>query len=266
MRITMLGTGNALVTRCYNTCFVMDNGRDKLLVDAGGGNGVLTQLECAGINEGEIHHIYVTHAHTDHILGVIWMVRVFIQRHLAGKYKGELHVWSHAKVLHILDFNLSNMLTKKQYAEIGNCVFFHEVNDKEEIDCGSFHLQIFDILSTKEKQLAFATTVEGKRIVCLGDEPYNEANEAIVKGADWLLSEAFCKYADRDEFHPYEKHHSTVRDAAQLAERLGVPNLILYHTEDKTLATRKQEYTSEARAHFSGNVFVPDDLETIEIL
>ena len=39
MKITMLGTGNALVTRCYNTCFVMDNGTDKLLVDAGGGNG-----------------------------------------------------------------------------------------------------------------------------------------------------------------------------------------------------------------------------------
>ena len=261
----MLGTGNALVTRCYNTCFVMDNGRDKLLVDAGGGNGVLSQLERAGIDGGEIHHIYVTHAHTDHILGVIWMVRVFIQRHLAGKYNGELHVWSHAKVIHILRFNLGNMLTPKQFAEIGHCVFFHEVSEKDEIDCGSFHLQVFDILSTKEKQFGFATTVEGRRIICLGDEPYNEANEALVAGADWLLSEAFCKYADRAEFHPYEKHHSTVRDAALLAERLGVANLLLYHTEDKTLATRKQDYTAEARAYFKGNVFVPDDLETIEI-
>lgn len=45
MKITMLGTGNALVTRCYNTCFVIDNGQDLLLVDAGGGNGVLSQLE-----------------------------------------------------------------------------------------------------------------------------------------------------------------------------------------------------------------------------
>ena len=186
----MLGTGNALVTRCYNTCFVMDNGRDKLLVDAGGGNGVLSQLERAGIDGGEIHHIYVTHAHTDHILGVIWMVRVFIQRYLAGKYNGELHVWSHAKVIHILRFNLGNMLTSKQFAEIGHCVFFHEVSEKDEIDCGSFHLRVFDILSTKEKQFGFATTVEGRRIVCLGDEPYNEANEALVAGADWLLPTA----------------------------------------------------------------------------
>ncbi|MFW5480867.1 MAG: MBL fold metallo-hydrolase [Prevotella sp.] len=265
MKITMLGTGNALVTRCYNTCFVMDNGQDLLLVDAGGGNGVLSQLERAGISGGDIHNIFVTHAHSDHILGVIWMVRVFIQRHLAGKFSGELHVWSHEKVLCVLNFNLQNMLTSKQYAEVGRCVLFHEVHDGDEIDCASFHLKVFDILSTKEKQFGFATMMGGKRMVCLGDEPFNEANGDVVKGADWLLCEAFCKYADRDVFHPYEKHHSTARDAAQLAQRLGVANLILYHTEDKTLATRKHDYTAEARSAFDGNVFVPDDLEEIII-
>ena len=46
MKIAMLGTGNALVTKCYNTCFVIsdDEGR-HLLVDAGGGNQVLANLE-----------------------------------------------------------------------------------------------------------------------------------------------------------------------------------------------------------------------------
>ena len=46
--ITMLGTGNALATRCYNTCFTLhDPSGEILLVDAGGGNGILTQLERA---------------------------------------------------------------------------------------------------------------------------------------------------------------------------------------------------------------------------
>ena len=36
----MLGTGNALVTKCYNTCFVIENENDYLMVDAGGGNTV----------------------------------------------------------------------------------------------------------------------------------------------------------------------------------------------------------------------------------
>lgn len=264
-KITMMGTGNALATKCYNTCFVMDNGKDKLLVDAGGGNGILTRLEQAHISAGDIHDIYITHAHTDHLLGAIWMVRVFIQRHLNATYQGHLNVWSHEKVLRILDFNLRNMLTARQYKEIGNCVFFHEVKAGDEIDCASFHLQVFDILSTKERQFGFITVIDGKRIACLGDEPVHPDNETLVSKADYLMCEAFCLYADRDRFHPYEKHHSTVQDAARLAERLGVPNLILYHTEDKTLPVRKQTYTAEAVANYHGRVFVPDDLEEIEI-
>lgn len=41
--ITMLGTGNALVSSCYNTCFILHAADGSmLLVDAGGGNGILT--------------------------------------------------------------------------------------------------------------------------------------------------------------------------------------------------------------------------------
>ena len=54
-----------------------------------------------------------------------------------------------------------------------------------------------------------------------------------------------------------------VLDAARLAERLHVKNLVLYHTEDSTLETRKKRYTAEADTAFSGHVFVPDDLERI---
>ena len=73
---------------------------------------------------------------------------------------------------------------------------------------------------------------------------------------------SFCTYEDRERFKPYEKHHSTAMDASKLAESLGVKNLILYHTEDKTLSTRKDRYTKEAKEFFSGNVFVPDDGES----
>ena len=45
----MLGTGNALVTRCYNTCFAIQDDDEYFLVDAGGGNGIMRQLQDAGI-------------------------------------------------------------------------------------------------------------------------------------------------------------------------------------------------------------------------
>lgn len=72
-------------------------------------------------------------------------------------------------------------------------------------------------------------------------------------------------HGDADRFHPYEKHHSTALDAARLAQSLEVKNLVLYHIEDKTLNTRKAKYTAEAKSSFTGNVFVPNDLESILI-
>jgi ribonuclease Z len=266
MKIIMLGTGNALVSHIYNTCFLLDDGHSPLLVDAGGGNGILTQMDRAGIRLGSFLDIFVTHAHTDHILGVIWVVRLFIQRHLAGKVGGELRVWSHRKVLDLLDINLAAMLTTKQYAQVGRCVLFHELHDRDRFSVGAMQLQAFDILSTKERQFGFSCLLpDGQRLVNLGDEPYNPANRDLVLGADWMTCEAFCKYDDRDTFHPYEKHHSTVKDAAELAQQLGVRNLLLYHTEEKTLATRKRDYTAEARRYFDGRVVVPDDLEVVPL-
>ena len=42
-QITMLGTGNATVSQIYNTCFVLQTPSTLMLVDAGGGNGILAQ-------------------------------------------------------------------------------------------------------------------------------------------------------------------------------------------------------------------------------
>ncbi len=39
-RITMLGTGEAVTTHCYNTCFTLHTQDTTLLVDGGGGNGI----------------------------------------------------------------------------------------------------------------------------------------------------------------------------------------------------------------------------------
>lgn len=258
-RITMLGTGNALATRCYNTCFTLHDGVGSLLmVDAGGGNGVLTQLERAGIQHEAVHDLFVTHAHTDHLLGCVWMMRMALQ------FGYRLNVWSHRKVLRLLEDICRHVLPLKEAAGIGSTVRLHELEDGDRFEVGELRLQCFDIHSTKEPQMGFAALLpDGRRLCCLGDEPYHPFCHTYAEGADWLMSEAFCLYADRDRFHPYEKSHSTALDAARTARQLHVTALILYHTEDCTLATRRERYTAEAQTVFNGRIVIPDDLETI---
>ena len=66
-KIIMLGTGSAMVTDCYNTCFLLKSENDCLLVDAGGGNGILSAIKKSGIAWNSIKTMFITHSHTDHI-------------------------------------------------------------------------------------------------------------------------------------------------------------------------------------------------------
>ena len=268
-QITMLGTGNATVSQIYNTCFVLQTSSTLMLVDAGGGNGILSQLKKVNVQISDIHHLFVTHAHTDHVLGVIWVIRMVAQ---CKGYEGLLHVYGNDKVMKVIKTIIDMILAKKQLAKVAERVVFHQLEDSDCFEVGDMKLECFDIQSTKEKQFGFRAELpssdeSGKPLVlaCLGDEPYNEQNRRYIVGADWMMCEAFCLYADRDTFKPYEKCHSTALDAGKLAEELGVKNLILYHTEEKTLANRKENYTREAAKNFKGRIFVPDDLEVIEL-
>ena len=268
-QITMLGTGNATVSQIYNTCFVLQTPSTLMLVDAGGGNGILAQLKKVNVQISDIHHLFVTHAHTDHVLGVIWVIRMVAQ---CKGYEGLLHVYGNDKVMKVIKTIIDTILAKKQLAKVAERVVFHQLEDGDSFEVGDMKLECFDIQSTKEKQFGFRAELpssdeSGKPLVlaCLGDEPYNELNRRYIVGTDWMMCEAFCLYADRDTFKPYEKCHSTALDAGKLAEELGVKNLILYHTEEKTLANRKENYTREAAENFKGRIFVPDDLEVIEL-
>lgn len=265
-KITILGTGNASVTRCFNTCFILHSNDTSLLVDAGGGNGILRQLELADIPLGDISAMYLTHCHTDHLLGAVWILRYIATAFVQKKRSGTFTFYGPQKVLNALDSICRLTLPGKVTSRIGNEIVLRPVTDGETLSIGCIGITAFDIGSTKELQFGFrATLPSGTSLVCLGDEPFNERCRKYAAGADWLMHEAFCLYAQRDIFKPYEKHHSTSLEAGKVAQDLGVKNLILYHTEDRNLATRRASYTAEAATHFTGTIYVPDDLDTIPL-
>jgi len=146
-------------------------------------------------------------------------------------------------------------------------VHFIEVSDGESKTILDRSVTFFDIQSEKAKQFGFCMELgDGKKLTCCGDEPCREHACPYAEHSTWLLHEAFCLEADAEKYHPHRIKHSTVKDACELAEKLGVENLLLYHTEDQNLADRKRLYTEEGRRYFSGRLFVPDDLEVLDVL
>lgn len=266
----MLGTGNAMVTNCYNTCFMMEHQGEYLLVDAGGGNQILKKFKEMQLPFDRFHHMIVTHAHTDHILGVIWVIRQMATLMKKGTYEGDFTIHCHQGITDLLPGLCKTLLAKGQAKYIEDRILFDTVGDGDTRELLGQKVTFFDIHSTKLLQYGFRiesmeNLSDGRTpvLVCLGDEPYNAQNRSLVVGADYLMCEAFCLYEHRERYKPYEKHHSTALDAGKLAEELGIKNLILYHTEDDHLDIRKEAYTREAKENFGGNVFVPDDMEVL---
>ena len=267
-RLIFLGTGAAFATECYNASFVIERPDGELfMTDTGGGNGIIRQMKHAGLDFKRLHYIFVTHGHSDHILGSVWIVRRIARLMIQGKYDGELHIYGHDASCYIMRTLAELLMQRAELAELGHRIHFHVMEDGETVTPLDMPLTAFDMRSTKTKQLAYRLRFAPRRaLVCLGDEPYNRRCHKYVEGADWLISEAFCAYDDRAVFDPYPKSHATTKEAAETAEEIGAKHLVLYHTEDTDIANRKEKYTRDAKKYFSGDVRVPDDLEVIELI
>ena len=97
-QLTVLGTGFAVATKCYTTCFTISDGEEHFMIDTGGGSGVLTNLETLNISYNQVHHIFLSHCHTDHVMGVVWMLRMIGQSMQKGVYEGNLHLYCHKDI------------------------------------------------------------------------------------------------------------------------------------------------------------------------
>ena len=211
----------------------------------------------------KVKNVFITHCHTDHITGMLWVIRKVATMIKAGKYQGNLTIYGHDEVIHAIEEMCKVTLLKKQ---MNDQICFQIVENGENVMIGNYPVTFFDIHSTKAKQFGFCTQLQNnKKLCCIGDEPYHAECEKYVKKSDWLLCEAFCLYQEREIYKPYQKHHSTVKEAGEIAEQLEVKNLVLWHTEDDHV-DKKMLYQKEAEEYFSGNIYVPNDFDKIELI
>ena len=71
---------------------------------------------------------------------------------------------------------------------------------------------------------------------------------------------------EADKYKPREKNHDTVKSASIKAQKIGVKNLVLWHSQENLGNDRKASYIAEAKANFKGNIYVPNDFDIIELI
>ena len=266
-RIIVLGTGTASVTENFNTCFLLENkDNEYILVDTGGGNGILRQFKLANISLNSIHNIFISHKHIDHLFGLVWIYRFVDLSMQRGDYKGDLNIYCHDELAPIIRYMLTHLLRKSQLEYLDKRIFINVVENHQKVKVLNYELEFLDIVSKSDKQYGFKTTLNnGKTLAFLGDEPLDEKLYDDVKNIDYLLHESFCLETESDKYKPREKNHDTVKSASIKAENLGIKNLVLWHTQENLGTNRQKEYLKEAKENFSGKVYIPNDLDIIEL-
>lgn len=265
-KILVLGTGAGTPTNCYNTCFILQNNDSYLLVDTGGGSGVIKQIKDIGVNIKNIHDCFISHKHIDHLLGIFYVLRVITSMMGAGAYDGDFNIYCDEEIITLV----KEFFVKTSYPELidqfNKRVKFHSLKNHEILNVIGYNLEVLDLYSYECNQFGFQVKLNNKKILTfMGDVPCDEKLYDKVRNTDWVLHEVFCMESEEKIFKAREKNHSTLKDVTEKMEMLNIKNLVVWHTKDNNIEKRKELYTKEAKEYYNGNIYVPNDLEIIDL-
>lgn len=141
MRFEVLILGNSSATPMYGrhpTAQIVNFNESLFLIDCG--EGTQMQLFRYGIKSNRINHIFISHLHGDHYLGLVGLLS---SQHLMGR-KGDLHLYGPAPLKEILDIQFKHSDTHLRF----NLVFHPTNPDEEELiyDTPALKVRSFPLL------------------------------------------------------------------------------------------------------------------------
>lgn len=211
-----------------------------------------------------INHLYMTHCHSDHILGIAHVLRVTKSRPLQLYCTEDLE--RRISALMEIIWKWGYYTNQKNNWNIR----INYITHWTDIPIWDWLISPINLFSTKDEQHGFMLMHKKKKLVFFGDEAVDILNRNDLDQfmwADWLLCEAFCSDEDKELRKPYDKQHITAKDAWNIGTILQAKNLIISHIDDYT-DNRKDQLLSiyqDASTTFSGPIVVPHDNDTIHL-
>ena len=163
--------------------FVINN---NFLVDTGGSADIVKNLKLAGIKLTNIHDVFISHTHTDHLLGLFWLLKRLTGIYRNGIYKEKLNIYCNDEVSKAIKDIYKHLYPKTYIDLIKEYTNIIVINDKEELTIKNQKYKIIDLKASKNKLYGFETTFNnGKTLIFLGDETLNPELYDIVKGKNF---------------------------------------------------------------------------------
>jgi len=265
MKLVFLGTSAAMPTENRGmTCICLVLDKEILMFDAGEGAQISFLKSKIGWNKKM--KIFVTHLHGDHVVGILGLLQTMslqnrtesidiygpkgIEDFMAANLKvlnfgltfpvrimmikeglvlddesysihcceAEHSIPAYSYVFHEKDKPGKFYLEKAKDLGIPEGNLWHELQSGKEINLGNKTIKPSEVMGEKRP---------GKKIGISGDTRPTKKLEEFFKNCDYITFDS--TYSDELKEKAKENFHSTAKEAAELAKKANVSNLILTH-------------------------------------
>lgn len=268
MKLTILGSGSALPTEHrFNSSHILSIGEKNFMIDCG--EGAQIKLRQYKIRTAKLHHIFISHLHGDHCFGLIGLIstlamlnrkeNLYIFAHADLEkilqpqidyfcqdipFKVVFNPINPRKQAIIFEDKSIKVTTIPLKHGIQCCGFLFEEKEKEKhlikdkiefykIPVSKLHLikKGADYITENGEVIPNTQlTVEPdspKKFAYCSDTVPLEKNKSLIEGVDILFHEA--TFSEHEKNRAKETFHSTAKQAAEIAQKANVKNLIIGH-------------------------------------
>jgi len=294
IKITFLGTGNAIPTRKRNhTAILLNYKAENILLDCG--EGTQRQFRLAGLSPSKLDKIFLTHWHGDHVLGLPGLFQTLSN----SDYKKTIEIYGpKGTSAYIKELkNLFNLKIKTEEKEVETKVletkefkiesapmshgtptlaYSFIIKDKLRLDKQKIKklnlpnspllgkLQEGKDITIKGKRIKSSQVTyleKGRKVAFILDTSQNANTVKIAKNSDLLICES--SFSKEESALAKKYKHLTAEQAAMIAKKSNSKKLILTHISQR-YEHNPDIILSEAKSVFR-NVSIAKDFDVVEV-
>lgn len=262
MRITILGTGTPYAdSQRYGSAVLVEAAGKKLLFDCG--RGTVIRLSEIGVNASEIDTLFLTHLHSDHVVGLpdLWLTGWFLGRSKPLEIWGPLGTRNLTRHLaQAFSFDVQSRTAPPESLPVdGAKINTYEVKEGRIYDSGGIQVIAFTVdHGTVKPAFGYLVVHAGHSVVISGDTRFSQNLVKFAKGTDCLIHVAWAA-EPKNSTPPAQRSLASAMDAARVFELVKPRLAVIYHYRDDTGIAEQIRYS------YSGPFVIAKDKMSIVV-
>jgi ribonuclease Z len=273
LKVTLLGTGNPRpsIDR-FGPSILVEAGKETLLFDCG--RGATIRLSQAGIPFSSVTALFLTHLHSDHVVGVpdLWLTGWIMGRDVPLQVwgpAGTTDMLKHLKEAYAFDIHVRRDVDE-QLPPQGAGLTGKDIDEGVVYENNGVKVTAFRVDHGLVKPaLGYRIDYHGHSVVLSGDTRPSDNLVKFARGTDLLVHEVFDPEAYHDvnnslttvQRDRVRNHHTTPEEAGRIFTRVA-PKMAVY---SHIVPPDVPNVIPHTRKTYSGPLEVGEDLMTIEV-